>query len=497
MSSENKPVIFLAYSNDRVDRGRYLRNLVSETRSIRQVLEDRGSTNYRVIVRGNAILDDILNVFDQNPSSVQVFHFSGHADEWRLMLENARGEGMPANAEAFNRLLINQPSLKLVFLNGCSTWAQAEVLAQLGLGAVIATSSAINDRAAAIFASRFYERLAEGVSVAKAFEAAEIKAEISLGSMRSIFWDEIEIKDESPWRLFGNETNWRLKIPQLPNQASNLLHLMCNREAQVEAFVDSLEQLLIDTSHQPHFYMIHGSRDDKHKSLVTRLKEVEIRHNAERLFGKETGRVDFFNVINWPVTGELEMRKRNLKRNIARVRNFPGISTKESEWKAEKFIELQRDRGGAVVFQHTISGDQWDTITYQLIDWYINEFWNVTVEKEMPQLIIFLNIVYPEQKGSLVGRFLGLVTTRKDIQRELESIAKKSQKRCKLLTELNLISYSDVTGWVDKHYPDELPELPMTLFKGEKGKKLSMETVEAKLKQEVQRLERTKWLFNE
>ena len=39
MSNEaNKPVIFLAFANDRDDRARYLRNLAEEARQVRTVL---------------------------------------------------------------------------------------------------------------------------------------------------------------------------------------------------------------------------------------------------------------------------------------------------------------------------------------------------------------------------------------------------------------------------------------------------------------------------
>ncbi len=495
MSLKTKPVIFLAYANDRVDPSNYLRDLVAEVRTIRRSLEAKVLSTYRLEERANANLDDILRVFDQYTQAIEVFHFAGHANELQLVLERGQGEVAVAGAAGFNRLLAQQSNLKLVFLNGCSTWAQAEALAALGVPAVIATSSSINDQAASQFASRFYERLAGQASIAKAFEAAEIKVQTQLGNTRSMYWEETATKDEFPWRLYGKGADWKLNSSRISKPMGNLLPLMCDREEQVEAFLDSLEKIMFDPHHQPHFYFVHGTRPGRHRSLVKRFKEIHIRQNAEKLFGKETGRVDFFEVLNWPGTGALPMRQRNLKRAISQVRELPGING--SHWEAKDFIKLQKERGGAVVFQHTISGDKWDTLTYKLIDWYINGFWNISVHKETPQIIIFLNVVYPKQRGSWIRRILGLVTTRNDIQREMEALAQKSPKRAALLAELNPISYSDVANWVDTYYPDELTQLPSSLFEGEFPKNLSMEVVEAKLKSEVERLEREKWLLND
>ena len=59
-----KPVIFLAFANDRVREGAYLRNLPEELRGIRNALEKAKNAGLCDIVeRANATIDDIMNVF--------------------------------------------------------------------------------------------------------------------------------------------------------------------------------------------------------------------------------------------------------------------------------------------------------------------------------------------------------------------------------------------------------------------------------------------------
>ncbi len=87
--------------------------------------------------------------------SLRLFHFSGHAGDTILQLEDgqARGAGIA-------QLLAQCPNLRLVFLNGCSTLGHLKLLAEQGVkAAVIATSTPINDQVAARFALNFYGAL--------------------------------------------------------------------------------------------------------------------------------------------------------------------------------------------------------------------------------------------------------------------------------------------------------------------------------------------------
>ena len=162
-----KPVIFLAFANDRDDRVRYLRNLPEETRRLRETLSDAESKGLcELVVRTNATVGEILDVF-QYPdyrNRVAVLHYGGHANSYQLLLETVEGQPAPANADAFARFLGQQTGLELVFLNGCSTQAQAQGLLDAGVPGVIATSQAVDDSVATEFAGRFYRGVAGGAT---------------------------------------------------------------------------------------------------------------------------------------------------------------------------------------------------------------------------------------------------------------------------------------------------------------------------------------------
>jgi len=66
-AGSTKPIIFLAFANDRDDRVGYLRNLPEEAKRIQEVLERASSAGLcEVVERRNATLKDILDVF-QDP----------------------------------------------------------------------------------------------------------------------------------------------------------------------------------------------------------------------------------------------------------------------------------------------------------------------------------------------------------------------------------------------------------------------------------------------
>ena len=491
MAKNLTPVIFLAYANDRIDPDRYLRNLVSEVRSIRRILENKVSPPYRIEVRGNATWEDIQDVFDRYEDRVTIFHYAGHADGLSLMLESASGDSAPVGIDGFVRYLAQQRNLKLVFLNGCTTANHAGALVQAGLPAVIATSDLISDRAAALFSRRFYERLADQKSVKKAFEDAEISTQSQLfGSdgYRNLYREDLEeTGEEFPWRLYGREANWRLSL-QKPATGGALLPYLCDRDRQVETFRDSLEMILNDRDHPPHVYLIHGRRGERHRSLVRRFRDQDIRKSAEKLFGLEMGLVRFYEIKDWPYTGDPEMRQRNLKRSIAQASDWPGITG--GFWEAEDLVELHRGKGGIVILQHTIFTEKWDIDALALLKWYTLQFWNVKIDKQLPQFIVFINLIHPEGKPSFFNRLFGLSSARQRIHEQLYELAKTNPEKLTLLRELRPIPYTDVVEWVEEYYPDDLQELPDIIYGDRRDRALPMEVIETKLIQEHNRINR-------
>ncbi len=222
MTTIAKPILFLATANDRDDRARYLRNLAEEARQVQRILaaaEQRG--HCELVVRQNATAGDVLDIFQdaRYRDRIAIFHFGGHADGYRLLLETAAGQPAAADAGSLARFLAQQRGLHLVFLNGCSTEGQVSDLLDAGVHAVIATDQAVDDAAATDFAARFYQGLAGGAAIGAAFE----EARAALAMQGSRVFRHIGVVGELvqaggiPWRLhfrLGAETVAGWSLPQ-------------------------------------------------------------------------------------------------------------------------------------------------------------------------------------------------------------------------------------------------------------------------------------------
>jgi hypothetical protein len=77
--TQARPIIFLAFANDRSDGVGYLRNLPDEARRVDAALEPvRGAGLSEVVMRQNATLDDSLAVF-RSCNRIALWHYAGGA----------------------------------------------------------------------------------------------------------------------------------------------------------------------------------------------------------------------------------------------------------------------------------------------------------------------------------------------------------------------------------------------------------------------------------
>ena len=77
MKADQRPVVLLAYANDRVDPSRHLRNLSEEMRRIREALPRAEVAGHcEVLHEPNATADSIFEVFQnaQYRNRVAIFH---------------------------------------------------------------------------------------------------------------------------------------------------------------------------------------------------------------------------------------------------------------------------------------------------------------------------------------------------------------------------------------------------------------------------------------
>ncbi len=210
MTTLQVPVLFLATANDRDDRARYLRNLAEEARQVQGGLAPAEQRHHcALVLRQNATAGDILDVFQdaRYRDRIAIFHFGGHADGYRLLLETAAGAPAAANAGGLARFMAQQRGLQLVFLTGCSTEGQwLPTCWRLVCLAVIATDQAVDDAAATAFAARFYRGLAGGAAIGEAFEEAKADQQMQGAPIfRHVGAVEREDGDRIPWRLHYRE----------------------------------------------------------------------------------------------------------------------------------------------------------------------------------------------------------------------------------------------------------------------------------------------------
>jgi len=209
MPSE-KPVIFLAFANDRVEGEAYLRNVPKELKNIRNALVPAENADAcEVIERANADLGDIKAVFQDKRyrNRIAVFHYGGHASSHGLLLQDGN-----AGTSGLASFLGMQKGLKLVFLNGCSSKKLGDSLLQKDIPAVVYTTSSVRDEVALQLASNFYGAFAQHISTLEAWEQAcsLVCANFNIdskapSSFRDFYFWEDDIPDAFPWMILSKD----------------------------------------------------------------------------------------------------------------------------------------------------------------------------------------------------------------------------------------------------------------------------------------------------
>ena len=100
----------------------------------------------------------------------EIVHFSGHGEVDGIFLEDETGQIRKVEAGVLARILgVFKKQIRCVVLNACSSQEQAEAIAK-DIDCVIGMSVEIGDRAAARFATAFYQALGFGSDVRTAFD---------------------------------------------------------------------------------------------------------------------------------------------------------------------------------------------------------------------------------------------------------------------------------------------------------------------------------------
>ncbi len=189
------PIIVLAFANEHEVR-RYLRDLPEELRALQEIVKEAERNRLcRLELLPNATLPQLFDVFTRNRGQVTILHYAGHANSGQLLLESSAEGCAPAHAGGLATFLGHCEGLQLVFLNGCSTRAQAARLIDAGVASVITTARAIDDSVARAFAVAFYTELASGQALRAAFELSRARVLAARGDEPGAYYRTRELGD--------------------------------------------------------------------------------------------------------------------------------------------------------------------------------------------------------------------------------------------------------------------------------------------------------------
>ncbi|MCH2045785.1 MAG: CHAT domain-containing protein [Saprospiraceae bacterium] len=211
-----RPVVLLSFANQEDD---YLPMLKQESDLLNDILSHHHDKEAIEVYREESTnVENIMKSLNRFHERIVIFHYAGHANGQRLHFEGGGGD-----AEGVAEFLGQLPNLKLVFLNGCSTMPQVKKLLSVGVPAVIATATEINDEKAVHFAQAFYRAFSNHLNVETAFYRAvayirtkhggQFGATIVRKGDSPIFWN----KSLMPWGLHLNEQQDSVLKWTIPN----------------------------------------------------------------------------------------------------------------------------------------------------------------------------------------------------------------------------------------------------------------------------------------
>lgn len=434
----------------------------------------------------NATVEGIFDTVEAwtRRKDIVLFHYGGHAEGGGLLLNTASGSTSMAHATGLARLLGKIPSLQLVFLNGCSTRDQVQLLLDNGVKAVIATSTPIDDQMAGDFADRFYKNLADGKSIGDAFGQArdfvqsKYNYEVQGAThFRSLDLSAIETKAELPWGLYLNAgvesvLDWRLPSTREPKSSfSKVDKYTCNRGEQNSRFKTNFIQVRGQQKFQ--FYFIHGEEKQSPMGLFNRFVLEHIATAYDRYF---------YKVALVEEAAEFEEAKINAITSL-----FKALELNPNRYQANELTinTLATSRIAkemeCVVVMFKIYSSSWKKFTPDYFRWAVNEYCDITnLPADAPDFVFFWNVVYDEvaQPGGFLQKLFK--STPKD--RILKALT--SYPSILELPELPPVDISDINKWFDRLTQDPLEKESQIVqyFPGPQ-KDLAMSQVEKTLEQ--------------
>lgn len=203
------------------DSAGHLTALAAEVNHIQHTLNSVQRREYEIVVLQQATAEELIKEFNVPGRSIELIHYAGHADSRQLALTDG-----PATAAALAEKIRLAGTVKLLFLNGCSTREQVDFFHEAGVSFVIGTVRPVDDQQAAWMSRQLYAYLANGRALRSAMQSTVADAHLT---RRPLFatTDGIvrtPVAVDALAEAETEETDWGLWIkPSLDNTADYAL----------------------------------------------------------------------------------------------------------------------------------------------------------------------------------------------------------------------------------------------------------------------------------
>lgn len=265
--------------------------------------------------------------------------------------------------------------------------------------------------------------------------------------------DNPDARQRLRWAITGeNPFEHRELIAEASASAQPLLgdlvYKMCNRSPQENDFLRFFRVRLRDAPRQPHFYFVHGRDGECHESLIERLEKTCIKKYVEQSCGVQYADVQS-KLVAWPRRGDLQTRKEDLVFNFMKTFDSDDFSPNDLVSSLCSLTLLRKQP--LIIIRHNLYTIYWDKRQENFIRWYIKAWTSLQWHEDLPQFLIFLNIIYPQlhHRFRASQMFVWPHFSRKTISKQLCRIHTSSGEPdpCQLLEELKMVTPSDVSDW--------------------------------------------------
>jgi len=251
------------------------------------------------------------------------------------------------------------------------------------------------------------------------------------------------------FRAFSPSPGWQPGLSGAEPKLGPLVSKMCNRRPQEDGFRGFFLQNIEDRPGAPQIYVIHGEEGECHESLVERLV-YWLESFAGAKYGEQKGTLRL-KKIPWQYEDAWELRRDRLLswlfEQFAPRRGF-----RLEDLSAAAFSQLVSRSGTAVtIIEHDIRAGRWDRDAERLVAAYFAFWGGLKDDPSRPQILVFLNLVYPSMRQQHVWRRALEKLARRRIQGRLSELASTSNCPCVVLNELQPVTRDDVMEWFSLH----------------------------------------------